>query len=308
MKWLNELDKYLEERQLLYKKAEELSPHTTIKIGGKAARTVYPKSEEDLVELLEFMDYKEIPYFVIGGGSNLLVSDEGYSGVVVILKTLKGMETISLEESLRLKVLAGTRINEIVRYCYERGFSSFEFLAGVPATLGGAIKMNAGAFGKSTSLFVRKIRLYRDKRVVDLECREDMWTYRSFKEEGIIVSAELEFIKKEKDEIKRTLKDIWEKRRNTQPVTEKTFGSVFKNPPCCYAGALIEQVGLKGFQIGKAKISEKHANFIVNTGGATAKEVIELMKIAQKKVWEKFYVSLEPEVKFLGLIYENNYV
>ncbi|MFN4196683.1 MAG: UDP-N-acetylmuramate dehydrogenase [Caldimicrobium sp.] len=308
MKWLKDLDKYLEERQILYKKEEELSPHTTIKIGGKTTRTVYPKSEEELIELLEFMDYKEIPFFVIGGGSNLLVSDEGFSGVVVILKTLKGIETVSLEETLRLKVLAGTRINEILRYCYERGFSGFEFLAGVPATLGGAIEMNAGAFGLSTSQFVRKIRLYRNKKVIDLDCREDMWSYRSFKEKGVIVSAELEFIKKEKEEIKRSLREILEKRRATQPVFEKTFGSVFKNPPCCYAGALIEQAGLKGYKVGKAKISEKHANFIVNTGGATAKEVVELMKIAQKKVWEKFHIPLEPEVKFLGISYENNYV
>ncbi|MFN3505381.1 MAG: UDP-N-acetylmuramate dehydrogenase [Caldimicrobium sp.] len=307
MKWLKDLDKYLEKKKILYKKEEELAPHTTIKIGGKAKRTVYPRSEEELIELIEFLEMKEIPWFVIGGGSNLLVSDEGYFGVVVMLKSLKGIEVVSLGESLRLRVLAGTRINEILRYCYERGFSSFEFLAGVPATLGGAIKMNAGAFGKSTSLFVKKIRLY-NKNIVDLECREDMWTYRSFKKEGLIISAELEFIKKEKEEIKEALREIWEKRRRTQPISEKTFGSVFKNPPCCYAGALIEQAGLKGFKNGKAKISEKHANFIVNTGGASAKEVLELIKLAQKKVLETFNIFLEPEVKFLGINYEMEHV
>lgn len=305
MKWLKDLDNFLEKRKIFYQKEEMLAPHTTIKIGGKALRTVYPLAEEELLSLLEFLEKGEIPLYVIGGGSNLLVSDEGYLGVVVILKSLKGIEILSFGETLRLKAYSGTKINEILRFCYERGYSGFEFLAGVPATLGGAIKMNAGAFGKSTSLYVKRIKIYKKGKEEEIESKEEMWTYRAFKEEGIIISAELEFPKKEKEEIKRDLREIWNKRRLTQPVSEKTFGSVFKNPPCCYAGALIEQAGLKGFRIGKAKISERHANFIVNEGGAVAKEVIELMQLAQIKVKEQFQIFLEPEVKFLGLKYVN---
>lgn len=304
MKWLKDLDSFLEKRRVFYQKEESLSPHTTIKIGGRALRTVYPTTEEELLSLLEFLEKEEIPWYVIGGGSNLLVADEGYLGVIVMLKRLKGIESISMGETLQIKVFSGTRINEILKFCYERGYSGFEFLAGVPATLGGAIKMNAGAFGKSTSLYVKKITVYKKGRIEEMESKEDMWSYRAFKEEGIIISAELEFPKKEKEEVRKTLREIWDKRRHTQPVSEKTFGSVFKNPPCCYAGALIEQAGLKGFRIGKAKISEKHANFIVNEGGATAKDVIALMQVAQKKVKEQFQVFLEPEVKFLGLKYD----
>ncbi len=304
MKWLKDLDSFLEDQGIFYLREETLAPHTTIKIGGRALRTLYPAREDELISLLTYLENKEIPWYVVGGGSNLLVSDEGYQGVVIMLKNLRGIEELSCGEQLRVKALSGTKINEILRFCYHKGYSGFEFLAGVPATLGGAIRMNAGAFGKSTSFLVRKIKLYREGRVWERESKEEMWSYRSFKEEGVILSAELEFPKQEREVISAQLKEIWEKRRLTQPVSERTFGSVFKNPPCCYAGALIEQVGLKGYKIGKAKISEKHANFIVNEGGARAKEVIELMQFAQKKVWETFRIYLEPEVKFLGITYE----
>lgn len=304
MKWLKELDDFLLENKIIFKGEEILSPHTTIKIGGKALRTVYPSSVEELLLLLEFLERKEIPWYIVGGGSNLLIADEGYEGVVIMTKSLRGVQTLHTGNTLRLKVLAGTKINEIFRVCFSLGYSGFEFLAGVPATLGGAIKMNAGAFGKSTSSLVKKIFLYREGSLIEIEPMEWMWSYRAFKEKGVIVAAELEFFKKEPGEIKALIREIWEKRRATQPVSEKTFGSLFKNPPCCYAGALIEQVGLKGFRRGGAKISEKHANFVVNEDKAKAKDVLELMKIAQEKVWERFQIPLEPEVKFLGIKYD----
>ncbi|MGC8871388.1 MAG: UDP-N-acetylmuramate dehydrogenase [Caldimicrobium sp.] len=301
MKWLKALDWFLREKRIFYKEEELLSPHTTIKIGGQALRTVYPKEIKEFISLLDYLNKEEIPFYVIGGGSNLLVNDKGYQGVVVFTKFMKGIEIFKENEVLRLKILAGTKINEIIRVGYERGFGGFEFLAGVPATLGGAIRMNAGAFGKSTSLLVKKVTLYQEGEVKEIEPKENDWTYRAFKIEGIILSAELELIKAEKEEIRKNLQQVWEKRRATQPISEKTFGSVFKNPPCCYAGALIERVGLKGYQIGKAKISEKHANFIINMNGAKTEEVLSLMRLARKKVYENFNILLEPEVKFLGI-------
>lgn len=156
MKWLKELDDFLLENKIIFKGEEILSPHTTIKIGGKALRTVYPSSVEELLLLLEFLERKEIPWYIVGGGSNLLIADEGYEGVVIMTKSLRGVQTLHTGNTLRLKVLAGTKINEIFRVCFSLGYSGFEFLAGVPATLGGAIKMNAGAFGKSTSSLVKK--------------------------------------------------------------------------------------------------------------------------------------------------------
>jgi len=301
MKWLKGLDKFLKEAGIPYKEDETLSPYTTIKIGGPALRVVYPEGCEAFKRVLNFLSEEEIPFFVVGGGSNLLVSDEGFQGVVVMTRGLRGMQVLSRGETLRLSVLAGTRINELIRFSLAQGYGGFEFLGGVPATLGGAIRMNAGAFGKTTSLLVKRVFLFQEGEVKEFEPAPTDWTYRAFKREGIILEAHLELEKLTYEEIKRRLRESWKKRRTTQPVSERTFGSVFKNPPCCYAGALIEQCGLKGTQIGGAKISEKHANFIVNTGGAKAKEVLSLMKLARAKVWENFRITLEPEVKFLGV-------
>ncbi len=303
MQWLKGLDQFLKNSRIFYREKEELSPYTTIKIGGPALRAVFPESREGIVKLLQFLEEENIPFYVMGGGSNLLPADEGYEGVVIMLKGLKGMEIISQGETLRLRVLAGTTINHLIRFAYAKGYGGFEFLAGVPATLGGAVRMNAGAFGKSASLFVRKVEFYRKGEVEELEPMEKHWTYRAFKPEGVILSCEVELERSSQDEIKGNLQQVWAKRRATQPVMEKTFGSAFKNPPCCYAGALIEQVGLKGYRLGGAKISEKHANFIVNENKAKAKEVLELMKLARDRVYETFRVSLEPEVKFLGFSY-----
>jgi len=299
--WLEELDIFLKKRGIFYKEEEPLFPYTTIKIGGKAQRLVFPEDEASMIELLNFLNEREIPYFVMGGGSNLLVSDEGFKGVVVHTSRMKKLKIIENKEVLRIYALSGVRINQLIRLGYERGFGGFEFLAGVPATVGGAIRMNAGAFGLSTSMFVKKVKLYHQGKVEELTVNENLFTYRSFKREGIILSAEIELKRKERAEIRENLKTFWEKRRRTQPVSEKTFGSVFKNPPCCYAGALIEQTGLKGYRIGGAKISEKHANFIVNIERAKAEEVLELIKLARKKVYERFGILLEPEVNFLGI-------
>lgn len=301
MQWLKMLDKALKDLGVNFKEKEPLAPYTTIKIGGPAERVVFPEDKEKLVNLLCFFEKEGMPFYIMGGGSNLLPADGGYEGVVIMLKALKGIEVLSQGETLRLRVLAGTTLNQLIRISYEMGYGGFEFLGGIPATLGGAIKMNAGAFGKSTSLLVRKVELYKNGKIEELEPKEGDWTYRAFRPEGVVLASEVELEKKSKEEIKRDLQEIWAKRRATQPVTEKTFGSAFKNPPCCYAGAMIESVGLKGYRIGGAKISEKHANFIVNENRARAEDVLKLMKLAQEKVYETFKILLEPEVKFLGL-------
>lgn len=304
MPWHRILDNFLEKACIPYKEEEPLSPYTTIKIGGKAKRALFPRSKEDLIRLLNFFEKEQIPYFVMGGGSNLLVSDNGFDGAVIILISLRGIKVLSQGEVLRVKALAGTRINELIAFSRRLGYGGFEFLAGVPATLGGAVRMNAGAFGVTTSQLVKRVELYREGEVIELEPRDVDWSYRAFRLDGIIISAELEFRPTPEEELRAKIREIWAKRVVTQPVSERTFGSTFKNPPCCYAGALIEQAGLKGYQIGEAKISEKHANFIVNLGRAKAEEVLELIRLAQKRVYERFQILLEPEVKFLGISYE----
>lgn len=307
MRWLKDLDKFLTEEGLEFQSDLLLAPFTTIKIGGPGKRVVFPKNKEELVRILKYLDEKQVPYHVIGGGSNLLIADEGFEGVVLILTKMKGYRVISRNgEILRVEVLAGTKVNELIAWGRAHGCGGFEFLAGVPATLGGAIRMNAGAFGMTTSTLVRVVELYNSGGVIKIEPSERDWTYRSFKIQGIILSAELELPRVDAEESLSRIRDFWEKRKRTQPVSERTFGSTFKNPPCCYAGALIEAVGLKGLRIGGAKISEKHANFIVNLGDAKAKDVLELIAIAQNRVYERFNIILEPEVKFLGLNYERS--
>lgn len=299
--WIKDLDKKLEELKIKFKIDEPLAEYTTIRVGGPCLRMVFPEKKESLLELIDFMEKKEIPFFLLGGGSKLLVSDLGFEGVVVNLCMFKGEKIIEEnEKKIILSANAGTKINKIIGLGLDLGFGGLEFLGGIPATLGGAIKMNAGAFGYTMSQLVKKITLYKNGEVKTLNSIDSLWNYRKFKEDGIILSAELELKKMKKEDIKRNIKKYLEKRKKTQPLLEKTFGSVFKNPPSSYAGALIEACNLKGYQIGKAKISEKHANFIVNLGSAKASEILQLIKLAQEKVFKKFEILLEPEVNFLG--------
>jgi UDP-N-acetylmuramate dehydrogenase len=238
----------------------------------------------------------------VGGGSNLLCADEGYPGVVINLRSMKGIvvRAFAQDATLFLEALAGTMVGEVISFARRKGYSGLEFLAGVPATVGGAVRMNAGAYGRSFSMLVRRVKLLKDGKIEDYEPNDSDWTYRSFRKEGLVVSATLELARANPEEIERKLKEIYFKRKASQPLAEKTFGSAFKNPPCCYAGKLIEDCGLKGLRVGGAKVSEKHANFIVNLGSATAKDVLALLREVQKRVWERFSIMLEPEVKFLG--------
>lgn len=299
--WLKDLDKKLKELNIIFKIDEPLAPYTSIKIGGPCKRMIFPEKENSLLEILKFLENSETPFFILGGGSKLLVSDKGFDGVVVNLCKFKGIEIIKEnEKKITLKILAGTRISEIIGMGIKKGFGGIEFLGGIPATLGGAIKMNAGAFGNTISQLVKTIKVYKNGSLKNIKSEESLWEYRKFKENGIVISAELEMEKMGREKIKEFLKKFLEKRKKTQPLFEKTFGSVFKNPPTHYAGALIEACNLKGYQIGSAKISEKHANFIINLGDAQAEDVLQLIKLAQEKVFLKFGIKLEPEVNFLG--------
>ncbi len=299
---LKMFEKFLKEKGIAYKKDEPLSKHTTIRIGGPASLMVFPTKEEELIGIVKDASELDIPWYVMGGGSNLLCADEGYPGVVINLRSMKGIADSSFAQgaTLHLEVLSGTMVGEVLSYARRKGYSGLEFLAGVPATVGGAVRMNAGAYGRSFSMLVKGVKLLKEGKIEDYDPKDSDWTYRSFRKEGIVVSATLELAKSNPEEIEKKLKEIYFKRKTSQPLAEKTFGSAFKNPPCCYAGKLIEDCGLKGFRIGGAKVSEKHANFIVNLGSATAKDVLALLREVQKRVWERFGIMLEPEVKFLG--------
>lgn len=301
MKNLDSLKRHLDILQIPHIESENLARHTTIRIGGLCELMVFPRKKVELIEILRRLEEEEYPYCVIGGGSNLLISDEGFRGIVVCLKNFRGIKRVKeTKEKITFRVSSGTMINELVSIGLREGFEGLEFLACVPATVGGAVKMNAGAFGKSVSMFVKRICLYHRGNLEEIAATENLWEYRKFKKEGIVVEVELEFYKGKKEGIKRRVLEYLEKRKKTQPIEKRTFGSVFKNPPCYYAGQLIEACGLKGYRVGEAEVSKKHANFIVNLGKAKARDVLEIMKVCKRRVYEKFKVNLEPEVKFLG--------
>ncbi len=294
------IEKFLRNRAIEYSKEESLAYYTTIRIGGRASIIAFPSHEEEVVELILQAEALSVPWYVVGGGSNLLCADEGFQGLVLSFKELRGIKVLEESELLRIEVLSGTKIAELLSFLRRKGYTGLEFLAGVPATVGGAIRMNAGAYGRTFSLLVKRIRMLQGQEVVDYAPADTDWTYRSFIKRGIILAAELVFTKENPEEVTNKIKELYLRRKSAQPLTAKSFGSAFKNPPCCYAGKLIEECGLKGYKVGGAKISEKHANFIVNEGKATAKDVLVLMKRAQEEVYKRFSIFLEPEVKFLG--------
>jgi len=284
-----------------YVKNKPLKDYTTIGIGGPCKFLIFPKNLEEFLEVIYECERCGEKIFILGCGSNLLVSDQGFSGVVMSLKAINDIEVLAEEEKyVRLKVGAGMRISKILGLQVRHGLEGLEFLAGVPATVGGCVKMNAGAFGKEIKDFVERIWLIKDGVVNEVVPKEEDWDYRKFKQEGVIFEVELKFLKASVEKVKNNIKEVVESRRAKQPILKKTFGCAFKNPSGDFAGRLIERAGLKGFRIGDARISPIHANFIENLENATAKQVIELMKVVIDKVYKNFETILEPEVKFLG--------
>jgi len=208
-------EKFLKEKGIAYKVDEPLAKYTTIRIGGPASFMVFPKKEDELLEIVKNATELDIPWYVVGGGSNLLCADEGYPGVVINLRSMKGIAERSLvpDVTLSLEALAGTMVGEVISFARRKGYAGLEFLAGVPATVGGAVRMNAGAYGRSFSMLVRRVKLLKDGKIEDYEPKDGDWTYRSFRKEGIVVSATLELVKANPEEIERKLKEIYFKRK-----------------------------------------------------------------------------------------------
>ncbi len=298
---VKEIKKILESKGVKLKERESLSEHTTIKIGGRVSLMVFPESPEEAIFALNTCFKKKIEAFILGGGSNLLVGDNDFEGVVLNLKNLKGIKVVEEEgDNCKLRIMAGTMVNQVISFSLKKGFSGLEFLAGVPASLGGAVKMNAGAFGSDMAGLVEKIKLWRKGEFFWLSPKQGDWAYREFKPEGVILEVELKLKKMDKESLKQRLCNFLKERLSKQPLGKRTFGSVFKNPERDFAGRLIEKCGLKGKRIGEACISEKHANFIENLGKARAAHVLELIELSREKVFKSFGVLLEPEVRFLA--------
>ncbi|MBQ4425751.1 MAG: UDP-N-acetylmuramate dehydrogenase [Oscillospiraceae bacterium] len=279
---------------------EPMRYHTNFRIGGSAELFVSPYSEDALAIGLEMCRKREIPYTVIGRGSNLLVSDRGIRGVVFDLSTLTGYRF----DGNTVFALAGTTLAALAGKAAERGLSGLEFAAGIPGSLGGAVFMNAGAYGGEMKDIVESARVMDEAgRIRTLSAEELELSYRHSKLEEtgeILLSAVLRLKSGDRAEIERTMQELAEKRRDKQPLNYPSAGSTFKRPAGHFAGKLIEEAGLKGFSVGGAQVSEKHAGFVINKGGATAADVMALCREVQARVKENSGVDLELEVRLVG--------
>jgi UDP-N-acetylmuramate dehydrogenase len=278
--------------------SEPLSRFTTFRIGGPADYYLEPKDRDDLLKLIKYLKEINYPYIIIGNGSNILISDDGIRGAAINLEF--GFTKI---EVMKNKVFAeaGIRLSKLVDVCIEHSLVGIENLAGIPGTLGGAILMNAGAYGGEISDYIKVVEVLDGTEIKFLKKEECGFSYRKSNLEGkIILSAEFELPFGDKTKAKERRKELLLKRNQSQPVELPNAGSIFKNPSGDYAARLIEQAGLKGLTIGGAKVSEKHANFIVNFNNASANDVLELMKIIRQTVFQKFGIMLEPEIKMIG--------
>lgn len=294
---------------------EPMSEHTTFKIGGNAKILVQISSEDEIVEIIRLLRDNNVDYYIIGNGSNLLVSDNGYDGVIIEL--LDGYSDIELldadeletncsdkDEYVYVKALAGTRMLKIGKFMAEKSLEGFECLGGIPGTVGGAVVMNAGAYGGNISdvlLYARVIT--KEGNILRLNAEELELGYRTsnIEKNGYIISSVVLKMKKgNSEEIKERISDYTQRRTGKQPLEYPSAGSTFKRPEGHFAGQLIDEAGLRGYKSGGAQISVKHAGFVINTGDATAEDVINVITHAQEEVFKRNNIRLETEVKRLG--------
>ena len=279
---------------------EPLKKHTTYGIGGPADLMIFPKSKQDLIKVIEIINDNKIQLTILGSGSNVLVSDDGIRGVVISLKN--SLKQIEVADNI-LYAECGTMLGKIVKYAVKNDLIGLENLNGVPGTLGGALIMNAGAWGGEISENLVHVELINSKSEVKKIQKKDLnFSYRqsSFDKDDILLSAKFNLKKADKNIIKENFMEAQSGRKKSQPLNKRSAGSLFKNPKNSSAGKLLDDAGLKGFSIGDAKISEKHANFFINDGNASSSDMLMLIKKAHQEVKDRFNVNLSLEVKLLG--------
>ncbi len=294
-----ELSNILDEGQI--KREEPLSRHTTFRIGGPAEYFLTP-SLQQLPQIVALCSRHQIPLTVIGNGSNLLVSDAGLRGVVVeIGHAAAGIRRIGDHE---LELSAGTLLSEAANAAAGYGLSGMEFAAGIPGSVGGAVVMNAGAYGGEMKDILTSVRvLTTDGRLLTLSADELGLSYRHSRmmDEGeLVLQAAVRLSPDAEDAIRKRMAELRKRRLEKQPLEYPSAGSTFKRPEGYFAGKLIEEAGLRGFSIGDAQVSEKHCGFVINRGAATAADILELMQQVQLRVYENSGIRLEPEVRLLG--------
>ena len=280
---------------------EPMAGHTTFRIGGPADCLLELENEEQLKKLCRYLGMTGMPFFVLGNGSNLLVDDSGYRGI--ILEIGPKMSDV-LVHGTRIVAKAGATMAQVARAAMEHGLTGFEFASGIPGTVGGGVVMNAGAYGGEMSQVVTQVNVVsREGELLELDNETMEFGYRTSvirKSSFIVTEVTFCLEKGDRDVIKGKMEELAARRREKQPLEYPSAGSTFKRPEGHFAGQLIMEAGLKGFQIGGAKVSEKHCGFVINTGKATAEDVRGVIRGVQRCVKERFRVELEPEVVFLG--------
>lgn len=297
--FLKEIASFIEAEDI--KIDEMMNKHTSFRVGGPAKVFLTVHSEEKLRNILLALKRHELPYFVLGNGSNLLVSDEGYDGVMVYL----GEEFSEVEiTGTQMRAKAAALLGKVARKAMEEGLAGLEFAAGIPGSLGGGVVMNAGAYGGELSQVVTKVKAMNPNgEIIELEKEQLLLGYRTsiFKiNPFVILEVFMELQKGNKEEILAKIKEYTKARVEKQPLEYPSAGSTFKRPEGYFAGKLIMDAGLRGYRVGDAQVSEKHCGFVINRGNATATEIKTLMENVAKKVKEEFGVDLEAEVIMLG--------
>lgn len=293
---------YLETLNLKIQYNEPMSRHTSFKIGGNAQCMITPKDKKALVETLKFIKAKQIPLFVMGSGTNLLVSDEGIEGIV--LNMSDGIYCLETFGEQYVIASSGMKLSRIAVFAMNNHLSGMEFAHGIPGSLGGAVYMNAGAYGGEMKQIVVKTK-YLDENGEEFDIRHDEHEFsyrRSFftNKNAVILGSVMKLTPSDAGQIYEKMNELKKQRKEKQPLEYPSAGSAFKRPEGHYAGQLIEACGLKGYSVGKAMVSTKHAGFIINTGNATAKDVKNLIEHIQNEVMKKFQIHLESEIKMVG--------
>ncbi len=295
---MNDIVSKLEEKMPV-RLNEPMSRHTTFKIGGAADVFAMPQTAEDVLFAVSLCREKNVPYYIVGNGSNLLVKDKGFRGVII----RPDLKELSIDGN-KITAGAGTMLGAVARLAADNSLTGMEFASGIPGTTGGGVCMNAGAYGGELKDMIESVKILADDGEIKIiSCEEADFGYRTsgiMKTGAIVLETVFVLEKGNKDEIIEKMNTLNTQRREKQPLEYPSAGSTFKRPEGYFAGKLIDDCGLRGFSVGDAQVSEKHCGFVVNKGNATAAEVLELMEKVSEKVMEKFGVKLEPEVRVIG--------
>lgn len=284
---------------------EIIAGHTSFRIGGPADYYVVPEDAASLARGIALCRQSEVPFYILGNGTNLLVGDQGFRGVVFhIYKTMDSITCLEEDDVMYVRAGAGALLSKVGKVVADKGYAGFEFATGIPGSVGGAIMMNAGAYDGEIGNFLHYALVLDEDGNEQKLMKEDMdfgYRHSSVMDRGyIVLEVCLKFEKGDRDAILQRVEELLAKRKKSQPLEYPSAGSTFKRPEGYFAGKLIQDAGLKGFTVGGAQVSVKHAGFVINTGSATAADVRELIRQVQEKVFEQSGVMLEPEVRMIG--------